>query len=264
VLQRPQTGAVDELGRIYVTDSSRSAVFLFDSVKGTLRVWAEAEAGINFSSPVGIVMGKPGEVLVSDSELALIFRLSREGRPLGSFGHGILSRPTGMARDPRSGWLFVADTRAHDVKVFDENGELIKTIGVAGEEEGEFNAPTHMAFFRDKLYVTDTLNARVQIFDQEGRFLKMLGKRGNFVGNMVRPKGVAADIDGNIYVVESLHDHLLVYDANGEFLLPIGGTGKEVGSFFLPSGVWTDRGKKIYVSDMFNGRVMIFQYLGGG
>lgn len=264
VLQRPQTGAVDEMGRVFVTDSSRSAVFLFDNIKGTLRVWTEAEAGLSFSSPVGIAMGRPGEVLVTDAELGLVFRLSREGRPLSSFGHGLLTRPTGLARDGKNGLVYVADTRGHDIKVFDDNGEFIRLIGGPGEGEGEFNAPTHLAFSRDKLYVTDTLNARVQVFDQDGRFLRMLGKRGNFVGNLVRPKGVAADIDGNIYVVESLHDHLLVYDARGEFLLPIGGTGKEVGSFYLPSGIWTDRGKKIFVSDMFNGRVMMFQYLGGG
>ena len=58
-----------------------------------------------------------------------------------------------------------------------------------------------------------------------GELLGQVGQRGLYIGNMVRPKGVSVDSDGNIYVVESYYDHLLVYDAAGQFLLPVGGTG---------------------------------------
>ncbi|MCL4471142.1 MAG: hypothetical protein ACYC05_11420 [Sulfuricella sp.] len=46
--------------------------------------------------------------------------------------------------------------------------------------------------------------------------------------------------------------------------MPLGGTGKEIGQFYLPAGVWSDPQGRIYVADMFNGRVVIFQFLGGG
>ena len=87
--------------------------------------------------------------------------------------------------------------------------------------------------------------------------------KGTYVGNMVRPKGVAVDSDGNIYVVESYHDHLLIYDSEGRFLLPIGGNGTNIGQFFLPAGAWSDSDDRIFVADMFNGRVVIFQFVGG-
>jgi DNA-binding beta-propeller fold protein YncE len=83
------------------------------------------------------------------------------------------------------------------------------------------------------------------------------------VGNLIRPKGVATDSDGNIYVIESYADYLLVYNAKGDFLLPIGGTGAEIGQFYLPSGVWSDADDRIYIADMFNGRIVILQYLSG-
>jgi sugar lactone lactonase YvrE len=47
-------------------------------------------------------------------------------------------------------------------------------------------------------------------------------------------------------------------------LLPIGGTGKEIGSFYLPGGVWVDARNRVFVADTFNGRVVVFQFLGGG
>jgi DNA-binding beta-propeller fold protein YncE len=93
---------------------------------------------------------------------------------------------------------------------------------------------------------------------------RRFGARGLYLGDLVRPKGVGVDSEGNVYVVESYHDSLLVFSAQGEFLLPIGGTGTSTGRFYLPAGVWVDARNRVFVADMFNGRVVLFQFLGGG
>ncbi len=265
VLQRPQSGTVDESGRIYVTDTSRQAVFVFDQTAGELLVWDKAEGLASFVAPVAVALGPAGQVLVSDAELGIVARLDRKGNPQRSFGKGVLKRPTGVAYDAKRGLIYVADTRAHDIKVFDSEGRLVKTIGRPGEGDSEFNAPTHLAFAHDELYVIDTFNNRVQVFSDGGEKLRLkFGTRGLYIGNLVRPKGVAVDSEGNIYVVESYYDRLLVFDKYGNFLMPIGGTGPETGRFYLPAGVWTDSGNRVFVADMFNGRVVLFQFLGGG
>ena len=263
VLKRPQTGMVDAQGRVYVTDIINQAVFVFDQTGGQLHVFTLAEDNRGFVTPIGIAEGPDGQILVADAGLGRVFRLDRAGKPLGSFGKDILVRPTGLARDAERGRIYVADTHAHDVKVFDDNGILVDVVGHRGEDEGALNFPTHLAYADDRLYVTDGLNARVQVFDMQGRVISTVGRRGLYLGNMTRPKGVAVDTTGNIYVVESFYDNLLVFNSQGQFLLPIGGTGKEVGQFYLPSGVWSDRQNRIYVADMFNGRIVIFQFLGG-
>ncbi len=264
VLQRPQNGVVDESGRIYVTDISRQAVFVFDRQVGELRVWEKADGLRGFVAPSGIALGNNGEVLVTDAELGLVVRLDRTGEPVGQFGKGLLKRPTGIARDPQRRLTYVADTYAHDVKVFDDEGRLVNLIGRRGEAPGEFNFPVYLAFARGELYVTDTMNSRIQVFSADGDVLqRQFGNRGLYVGNLVRPKGVAVDHEGNVYVVESYYDHLLVFDRLGRFLMAIGGTGTDTGKFFLPAGVWTDSRGRIFVADMFNGRVMVFQFLGG-
>ena len=264
-LYRPQSGAVSADGRIFITDAGRQAVFMFDETAGKLAVWDVAgkteDDEIMFVSPVGIAFAKNGDVLVADSEQQQVFRLDNQGVPRSRFGFGDLDRPTGLAVDTATGRIFVADTAEHNIKVFDDSGQLISVIGKVGEGPGELNAPTHLAFVNGKLYVTDTFNARVQIFDADGNIQQEVGRRGLYLGNLVRPKGVAADGEGNIYIIESFHDYLLVYETGGRFLLPIGGTGSEVGQFYLPSGVWTDKRDRVYVADMFNGRVVIFQYL---
>lgn len=262
-LQRPQGGVVDGLGRICVTDVGRNAVMVFDPANKRFDVWEWAAGGERFLAPIGITVGNDNTLLVADAELKAVVRLSSEGEPLGQFGHGLLVRPTGIARDAAQGRIYVADTHGHDIKVFADSGELLDTYGQRGEKVGEFNFPTHLAFANEQLYVTDSRNSRIQVFDVDGVVQSSFGERGLYLGNLPHPKGVSSDSDGNIYVVETYYDHLLVYNANGELLLPIGGTGSGVGQFYLPAGVWHDSNNRLYVADMFNGRVVVMQYLGG-
>lgn len=262
-LLRPQSGVVDAQGRVLVTDVSRQAVLVFDPVAGEFVAWEKAEGLANFVSPIGISLGPEGRVLVADAELGIVARLDSRGNPGRAMGRGVLKRPNGVAYDPRNKRIYVADTHAHDVKMFDEDGRLVGVLGQRGDGDGEFNFPTFLTFARGELYVTDTMNARIQVFSAEGKLRLVLGRRGLYLGNLVRPKGVAVDTAGNIYVIESYFDHMLVFDRNGQFLMGIGGVGYQAGKFYLPSGVWTDAKDRIFVADTFNGRVSVFQFLGG-
>ncbi len=261
-LVRPQGVAIDAHGNIIVTDVGKRAVFYFDTKAGRLAVWENVDEQTPFIAPVGVALGANNEILVTDAELGYVVRMNRAGESVGRFGQQQFKRPTGIARDARTGKIYVADTGADDIKVFDAAGKRLATIGKPGTAAGEFNAPTYLAFANEKLYVADTLNSRIQIFAADGTPLQQFGRNGLYVGNMNRPKGITADREGNIYVVESYRDYLLVYNAQGQFLLPIGGTGNGVGRFYLPAGISIDRNNRIYIADMFNGRIVVLQYLG--
>lgn len=262
VLQRPQAGATSASGRVYVTDVSRHAVFMFDEQQGTMEIWERAKTGQRFVTPTGIALDNQEQLYIVDADLKAVFVLDSNGKPLRSFGSESLLRPTGIAINPDSGWIYVADTHAKDIKVFNPDGELIELIGGPGVEPGSFNAPTYLSFHQGKLYVSDTLNARLQVLDAQGNPLRSIGKRGLYIGQFTRPKGVAIDSDNHVYAIESYYDHLLVFNQQGELLLSIGGTGQAAGKFFLPAGVWTDQLNRVYIADMMNGRVAVFQYLG--
>jgi DNA-binding beta-propeller fold protein YncE len=265
VLQRPVVVVGDDNGRLFVSDSSRAGIFVFDEKAGELLFWSTAGNGRVFQSPSGLAPAPGGGLFVADADAAVVVRLDAAGTPVAAWGRGLLKRPTGLARDAKSGLLYVADTYAHDIKVFDDNGRLAHVIGRRGTADGEFNYPTHLAFAQGELYVTDTLNHRIQVFGADGQVLaRKFGEHGLYLGNLVRPKGVAVDGEGNVYVIESYYDNLLVFSPRGEFLLPIGGTGTATGRFYLPAGVWVDTRNRVHVADMFNGRVVLFQFLGGG
>ena len=262
-LQRPQSGIVTADGRIMVTDVGRAAVFVFDRNRSNVEIWENAANKTRFVTPVGIVEGAAGRILVADADLGRIVMLdSQSGKPVGAIGNGRLRRPTGLARDPEAGLIYVADTQGHKVEVFNDDGVWQRSFGERGDGDGQFNAPTYITLHDGTLYITDTLNSRVQLFDTDGHFLRSIGRRGLYVGDMPRPKGNTVDKDGNLYVVESYYDYLLIFNNKGDFLLPIGGTGNTIGRFYLPAGIWSDRHDRIYVADTFNGRIVIFQYLG--
>lgn len=263
VLQRPQGVVVDVDGRVIVTDVSRQAVCVFDPSVGEFRVFEFAAKFLRFQAPIGVAVGEQGELLVADSAHGEVFRLTRDGDPAGRFGKDSLSHPTGIARDAKTGRLYVSDTREHVVKMFDADGRFIGQFGERGEKPGQFNSPTYLSFTGERLFVADTLNSRVQVFSAAGEFISAFGERGMFVGNLPRPKGVAAAENGLIYVVESYYDHLLVFNSKGELLLPIGGEGPAPGQFYLPAGVWVDSRNWVYIADMFNGRVVVLEFLGG-
>lgn len=271
MLQRPQHGTVSDSGRIYVVDTGRNAVVGFDpnppaeddskNKEGHMLIWEMADKNTRFAGPVAVAIVWNGEIAVSDAILGVVVRLNNKGEPIGHLGAGQIKRPTGLAFDPERGLLFVADTVAHNIKVFDGTGQLVNTFGAPGEGAGEFNAPTHLAFANKHLYVSDTLNSRIQVFNADGRRVREFGERGLFVGNLMRPKGVALDAAGITYVVESYYGHLLAYNQQSELLLDITGSGLKGGAFRLPSGVWTDKQGRIFIADMFNGRVVVFQFL---
>ncbi|WP_371374210.1 6-bladed beta-propeller [Thalassotalea aquiviva] len=266
-LKRPQSIAVNTDGRIYITDVANQSVFVFDQKQGSLAQWPSAKEHVKFVSPIGISLGKDNEILVSDSELGKVFRLDAStGMPNGVLAAESLKRPTGVTFDQASNNIYVVDTQTHDIKVFSLDGALLYTLGKRGNGEGDFNGPTFIAKHPDGLLIADTLAARVQLIeDQQGqlKFLKSFAQRGMRLGDVMRPKGVASDSDGNVYIIESYFDHMLVYNRQGQFLMPLGGTGQGPGQFYLPSGIWVDQQDRIYVVDMMNGRVSVFQFLGG-
>ncbi|WP_448191356.1 hypothetical protein [Azospirillum sp. sgz301742] len=263
-LQRPVAGAVDAAGRVMVADMGQQAVMVFDMPAKKFLRWSQVSEAQDFAAPSGVATDGAGGVYVTDAELGVVVHLDQGGKPLGTFGKGEMTRPTGIARDPKGGRIYVTDTARHKVLIFAPDGHLIDTIGARGHEKYEFNFPTHLAIAGDRLYVADTLNFRIQVFTLEGDGRLSFGQIGLNVGNMSRPKGVAVGADGRVYVVESYYDHLLVFDPAGQFLMPIGGTGTDEGRFYLPAGVWTDATNRVYVADMFNGRVSVFKELTQG
>jgi sugar lactone lactonase YvrE len=249
---------------IYVADPGARGVHRFDTLASRYTL-IRGPKDTPLPSPVGLVEGASGEVYVTDSKLARVFRIrpgAGTAEPLQLSAE--LTQPTGLAFDPSKRRLFVTDTTAHRIFVFDGRNRLLTTIGRRGDGDAEFNYPTLLwRSPQGRLYVTDSLNFRIQIFDEEGHFIGAFGRQGDGGGDAPRPKGVATDRHGHLYVVDSLLHGMQIYDETGRFLLPVGQQGRDPGEFWLPAGIFVGPDDYIYVADSYNRRIQVLRYVGG-
>ena len=218
-----------------------------------------------FKSPVGVTVSADGRMFVSDSALGRVFmygvtrKLIRELDPERKF----LVRPTGLAIDEGRNRLYVADTGAHKIHVFNLEGKFLSSMGRRGGGKGEFNFPTYISVERrtGRLLVCDSANFRVQVFGVDGAFVAMFGEGGDRPGYMGRPRGISADSDGNIYLVDGALEAVQIFDVKGQLLLYFGRSGSEHGQFSLPGGIFIDDQDQVYVADTQNKRIEVYKYL---
>ncbi len=200
------------------------------------------------------------EVLVTDSADDMIYRIDNKGI-IKEFCEGeILKRPTGIAYSALTQTIWVAESGAHRLSVFNLAGKLIKRVGERGILPGQFNFPGHICIDPEGLiYVVDAMNFRVQVLDKNGEYLTSFGKHGDASGSFSRPKGIAIDSPGNIYIADALSNTVQIFNKNGDFLFYFGKKGSGKGEFLMPAGISIDKNDYIYVSDSYNNRIQVFR-----
>jgi DNA-binding beta-propeller fold protein YncE len=253
---------VDAGQRLYIADPAMKRVAIVD-LKSSKFSYFQRAGGQDLSYPLCVAGTPEGDILVTDPELKKVFVFDGEGGYKSEF-EGSFERPTGIAVDPARKRVYVSDTWAHKVYIYDTAGKRLGSIGKRGSGKGEFNYPTHIAVSRDGfIHVSDTGNFRVQIFTPEGRFYNAFGDAGDTFTHFDKLKGIAVDQEGHIYTADSAQDMIMIYDRQGRLLLFFGEKGQGYGQFYMPTGLFIDGQNRIYVSDTLNMRVQAFQFLGG-
>ncbi len=253
----------DDGNRLYISDHSQNAVFVFDYAKKTsLKIGADKP----LATPMGIALDAQENLYVVEQEKKGVSVYNREGKQLRFITDASISRPTGVAIDSARNKLYVADTShsknlEHTVKIFDLEGKLLGQLGKGkGDAPGSFLFPTYLSVdAKGNLYVADTLNSRVQMFDPEGTFVRQFGKMGTAWGQFDKPKGVAVDSFGNVYVADSGWSNTQIFNSQGQILLFFGGRGTFPGLMQNPAALAIDKQNRIYVGDLLNHRVNVYQ-----
>ena len=256
---RPHGVHLDERGRLCIVDTAFGVVHVMDQARSSYTTFGQSEDAPVFETPIGVTGDDAGNLYITDSSAGLVYRYSFSDQTLTPFIQ-TLQRPTGIAFNKRKRLLYVVDTLADRIAVFDLNGNARFAIGGTGSASGKFNHPTDI--FIDPagtLYVTDPLNYRVQVISADGRFLRAFGSPGDADGEFLKPKGVAVDSEGNIYVADALSDSVKVFAPSGAYRFAFGSNGETAGMFWLPSGLYIDRDDRIYVADTYNRRVQLFR-----
>lgn len=261
-LKRPIAVAMDGKSRIYVTDIELSALVRFD--RGNRRMDVFGKTGsVRLRTPVGVSVGGDGRIYVADGALRKVVVFDDDGGVVQAYGReGELANPTDAELSPDGKTVWVADSKAHCIVVFDAaSGTLRDRIGKRGNGDGEFNYPSALAFDADgALFVLDQMNSRVQILSPEGEFLESLGSLGTGFGQFVRPKGLAIDAKRFVYVTDAAFNNVQIFDSDLRLLTFVGTGGSGPGQFRIAGGVAAN-GDEFAVIDQLNRRVQVFRYL---
>ncbi len=161
-----------------------------------------------------------------------------------------LRQPYGAAL--YDGKLYVADSKAPGLAVFDIKGQRFTVLSGAGR--GRMKRPINVSIDRDGTkYVTDTGRDLILVFDRDDQFVNALGEDGR-----MRPVDVAVT-DERLYVVDIRNHRVEVLDKrSGRPLFHFGRPGSAPGEFFHPTNIAIGPDGDVYVVDTSNFRVQRF------
>lgn len=152
-----------------------------------------------------------------------------------------------------AGRVYVADRNAHRVQIFDDEGSLVKILGVKGEGIGQFKSPASITLdHQENVVVLDTELNRVTVFTPAPAWeLKMTFKTNVDPPNA--PRSICVDADGTFFISDSFNK-IMMFWPTGKFSRCIPSCG--------PVGIAVDDEGHLLVVET-TGRVQIFNIASG-
>jgi DNA-binding beta-propeller fold protein YncE len=214
------------MGNLYVSDS-RNGVIRILSAEGKVETIPTPKKA--FKQPCGIVINSSNDIFVVDSLAHCIKKVSLSGsvsimagseNGLSGFRNGAKSQalffnPVGLALDPISGDLIVADSRNHLIRRVSMNGSVSTIAGSTSGNldshigtDAKFNYPNYVAVNSSgEIYVSDGGNSLVRKIGKDNS-VKTVKFRNPFIflqQNAIFqcPFGIAISPDGRVFVVEN-------------------------------------------------------------
>ncbi len=215
-LNSPIDVACDANDDVYVTDSVRRQIFVFDKQGKLLRSIGGTGANGPMQRPTGMALDRGArhlyvtdtlrhQVLEFGMDGSLVRAIGRRGREPGEFNF-----PTAVTLS--AGRVYVVDAMNFRIQAFTTDGQFVNAFGQLGNQTGTLNRPKGIAADSDgNLYVVDALFETVQVFDPAGRLLYYFGSGGSGPGQFQLPSGISIDDRNTIYVADSQNRRVQVF-----------------------------------------------------
>jgi DNA-binding beta-propeller fold protein YncE len=173
----------------------------------------------------------------------------------GHLYEGEFLEPMSVFLDPKSGEVFVADTKNGLIGIFTAEGAPLFAFG-----SEELREPTRVAADPGgRIYVLDNDRTKIKVFSYRGQYLGPLELPG--VGEKPSFGALTFDADGNLYVGENETCRVLVYSPDRKLKLRLGECGVGPGQFQAITGIAADK-ERIAVTDAQVVSVQLFDRRG--
>lgn len=213
LLQSPVDIKITPEGKLFVTDSERSEVVVYDQ-KGDYLFTIQGY----FKRPTGLCV-RGERLYVVDTALNRIYCFDFNGIYQGEYGSrgtepGEFNFPVFIAATED---LIIADAMNFRIQILDPQMNSKFVFGEMGDVQGTFSRPKGVGVDSDgHIYVVDGLFNAFQIFDQAGNLLLVVGSAGYLPGQFNLPAGLFIDDDDKIYVVDTMNCRVQIFQYLGE------------------------------------------------
>jgi DNA-binding beta-propeller fold protein YncE len=244
--------------RLYVLDDLNGRVAVLDQQGRSLgAIPLPGPAG---SSWLGIGFGGADQLFLASSGGGRVVVIDLKGKLVREFPTGDSAEASGPAGILVSrGSCFVADNRAHKLRVFSLDGRLEASWGGLGESSTQFRAPFRVVQDSlDRVLVTDALNSRVLAFTPKGDPLAAFGEFGTTEGTLFRPAGLAILERDRVLVSDAYFGSLQVFSSQGDYQGVLCEEGRPL-ALESPMGLAV-RGRIVFVVEMGAGRVSAWEF----
>lgn len=215
-MESPIDVACDANDDIYVSDSARRQIYVFDTRGRFLRTIGGTGSAASLERPTGMTLDRlTRRIYVTDTLKHQLLVLGLDGSLIRTFGRrgsgaGEFNFPTAVTLS--AGKVYVVDAMNFRIQAFTPDGQFINAFGQIGNQSGTLNRPKGIAADSDgNLYIVDALFETVQVFSPAGDLLYYFGSTGTEPGEFQLPTGISIDDRNRIYVVDSQNRRVQVF-----------------------------------------------------
>src|SRR5262245_59818525 len=215
----------------------------------------------------GAATMRDGSVLISDYWNLRVQHYATDGTLIGTFvangGFGPNQHQAiyGMAVDPVTGDVYLADTDKYQIDRYSETGTFLGSFGAQGTGPNLFKYPSRVAVGPDRrVYVSDMWDNRISVHSPDGTELFDFGGGGSAPGKLNQPRALAFDDEGQLYVADHGNREIDVFSAEGTWLRKIGTGGNGPGQIRGDlRGLAVDGPNNlVYLGDGADDQIMVF------
>jgi hypothetical protein len=197
-LKYPINVALDDEGYLYVADTSRREIVVYDPSGEYLKAFPEPWTPRSRVVDVAIFRGQLYALDITAGRIRVLDRKTGEQQNELGFiekADQSIRMPSNFVFDDK-GSIFVSNIGNNRVMKYDTDGNFLGSFGGSGDNIGSFVKPKGVALSPDgNIFVVDGGSNVVQLFDDKFRPLTYFGWPGLPFGSLNGPAGIAVTTD---------------------------------------------------------------------
>lgn len=239
-------------------EENKTVYLILENLKnGTFKIWYYPTTEGNHALYVYLndvpISGGPFEINVKHMKI--------DAKPF-LFGEidELDSKPWGICAD-YEGRIILSYRLKHCIRIFREDGTLVRKFGGEGSQPGKLKRPAGVAVDRKlrRIIVADKDNHRIQVFSYGGEYLLHFGKEGQKTGDFRYPWDVAVNDSSLIAVSDSHNFRIQLFDRDGTFVSKFDFREYDKQEIEMPRGVAFQIDGSLLVTDFNKHKIILIK-----